>query len=242
MEQKTKQRKRDHFLPPPDKKEVIIAPSLLSADFSNLAAEVKKVIRAGCQWLHFDVMDGHFVPNLTFGPLVVAALRPLAKKLFFDVHLMIEEPQFFAPKFAAAGAQAITFHQEIDYNIDQLIRLLRRHNVKVGISLRPKTPLEAIEPYLPGVDLVLVMSVEPGFGGQKLIPRTLNKVRQLRLLKEKKRLNFLIQIDGGINAETAPLAVAAGAEVLVAGSFIFADGNVIHNVQRLKQAATATAG
>ncbi|MCX7766743.1 MAG: ribulose-phosphate 3-epimerase, partial [Candidatus Sumerlaeia bacterium] len=203
MEQKSEQKKRGYLSPPPNKAGIIIAPSLLSANFSNLAAEVRKVIRAGCQWLHFDVMDGHFVPNLTFGPLVVAALRPLAKKLFFDVHLMIEEPQLFAPQFVAAGAQAITFHQEIDYNIDQLIRLLRRNNVKVGISLRPKTPLEAIEPYLSRVDLVLVMSVEPGFGGQKLIPRMLNKVRQLRLLKETKRLKFLIQIDGGINAETA---------------------------------------
>lgn len=221
------------------KEPIIIAPSLLSADFSQLSTELKKIKQAGCRWVHFDIMDGHFVPNLTFGPMVVSALRPLYKRLFFDIHLMIDEPLFFAQEFIKAGAQLITFHQEVDENPDKVIRFLHRNGVQAGISIRPKTSLEAIEPYLNKVELVLIMTVEPGFGGQKMIPSTINKVRQLRLLKEKKRLNFLIEVDGGITDATAPLAVAAGADVLVAGSYIFNDRRISQNVARLRQSALA---
>jgi len=234
MERKIKHKKKKT---PLLKDPIIIAPSLLSADFSQLSAELKKIKQAGCRWVHFDIMDGHFVPNLTFGPMVVSALRPLYKRLFFDVHLMIDDPLFFAQDFIKAGAQLITFHQEIDEKPDKIIRLLHRNGVDAGISIRPRTPVESIEPYLNKVELVLIMTVEPGFGGQKMIPRTLNKVRQLRLLKEKKHLNFLIQVDGGITDETAPLAVAAGADVLVAGSFIFNDRRISQNIARLRQSA-----
>ena len=215
---------------------VLIAPSVLSSDFSNLAGEIRKIKQAKCPWVHFDVMDGHFVPNLTFGPLIVEALRPLGRGLFFDVHLMIDDPLFYAPAFIEAGADLITFHLEIEEKADRIIRYLHRHGVKAGISIKPKTPLEELEPYLRRLDLVMVMTVEPGFGGQKMIPQALNKVRQLRLHKEKKRLNFLIEVDGGINEKTTPLAVAAGADVLVAGSFVFKDGRVSQKVQRLRKA------
>jgi ribulose-phosphate 3-epimerase len=182
-------------------------------------------------------MDGHFVPNLTFGPAVVSALRKISKRLFLDVHLMIEDPVYYAPIFIEAGANCITFHQEVVEKPERLINKIHRLNAKAGISLKPKTPLDSIAPFLKKIDLVMIMSVEPGFGGQKLIPKTLNKMRELRLLKEKMGLDLLIEVDGGINAETAPLAVAAGADVLVAGSYIFGDRRVAQNVKRLYDVA-----
>ena len=219
------------------KERIIISPSLLSSDFSCLASEVRRLRQAGCRWVHFDVMDGHFVPNLTFGAPIVAAVRPVSKALFFDVHLMIDDPMYYAPHFIKAGADLITFHLEVVDNADKLIRLLHRNNVMAGIALKPKTGIDVVEPWLSRIDVVMIMSVEPGFGGQKLIPSTLNKMRELRLLKEKHKHKFLIEIDGGIYDETAPLAVAAGADVLVAGSFIFGDRKISQNVQRLRAAA-----
>lgn len=219
---------------------IIVSPSLLSSDFSNLAGEIRHLKRAGCRWVHFDVMDGNFVPNLTFGSIVVKALRSLANNLFFDVHLMIEDPEFYAPHFIEAGADLITFHQEAVGKSEKLIRLLHRNGVRAGISLRPNTPLETLNPVLNKIDLVMVMSVEPGFGGQKLIPKTLNKMRELSLIRTRRRLAFLIEADGGINEDTASLAVAAGANVLVAGSFIFDDRRISQNVRRLLDAAHAT--
>ncbi|MFH0794713.1 MAG: ribulose-phosphate 3-epimerase, partial [bacterium] len=193
---------------------VEVAPSLLSADFSNLAQALKQVERARCKWVHLDVMDGHFVPNLTFGPPVVRAMRKVSKTLFFDTHLMVTNPLELVDEFAEAGSNLITIHVESvgEQKLESAIRAVRRRGVQVGVTLRPKTPLKAIASVLGKVDLVLVMSVEPGFGGQSLIPSTLNKVRQLALLKKEHHYPYHIEIDGGVNRETAPLATAAGAE------------------------------
>ncbi len=215
---------------------VLIAPSLLSADFSHLAGELRLVERAGCHWIHLDIMDGHFVPNLTFGPPVVNALRGVGRKLFFDAHLMVENPRQYIRPFADAGVQLLTVHQEAC--ADQtaaVLRAIRKAGLQSGVSIRPRTPVSVLEDCLDSADLVLIMSVEPGFGGQRLIPSTLNKVRQLVLERERRRIDYLIQIDGGINPETAPLAVAAGADVLVAGSAVFRDGKVADNVRALRQ-------
>ncbi|MBN1476733.1 ribulose-phosphate 3-epimerase [Candidatus Sumerlaeota bacterium] len=211
-----------------------LAPSILSADFADLKAELRRLERANCLWIHLDVMDGHFVPNLTFGPPVVAALRAVSKRLFFDAHLMVNEPWKMVSDFAEAGAQLITVHAEACPDLPKVLRQLRRLGVRVGVSIRPRTPLRALDSVLDKVDLVLVMTVEPGFGGQALIPATLNKVRRLELRRKRHGLKFRLQVDGGINVETAPLAVAAGADVLVAGSAIFAGGRVASNIRSLR--------
>jgi len=215
---------------------VEVAPSLLSSDFSNLAQALKEVERAKCKWVHLDVMDGHFVPNLTFGPPVVKAMRRVSKKLFFDTHLMVTNPIELAEDFAEAGSNLITFHVEAvgEQKLDAAVRAVRRRGVQVGVTLRPKTPLKAIMSVLGKVDLVLVMSVEPGFGGQSLIPSTLNKVRQLALLKKEHHYPYHIEIDGGVNRETASLATAAGAEILVAGSAVFGGGKIGDNIAALR--------
>jgi len=215
---------------------VHIAPSILSADFANLSRELRKLTRAGCRWVHLDIMDGHFVPNLTIGPPVVQALRSVDSNLFFDAHLMVENPRQYVRPFINAGVQSITIHQEAcGDQTAALLRSIRKAGVQSGVSIRPKTPLSVLDDCYNHADLILVMSVEPGFGGQRLIPSSLNKVRQLVLERETRRSDYLIQIDGGINIETAPLAVAAGADVLVAGSAIFCDGKVSENVRALRQ-------
>lgn len=236
----TDKRERAEFPAPARGRAVHIAPSLLSADFANLNGSLNAVRGAGCRWIHLDIMDGHFVPNLTFGPGVVESLRRVSPDYFFDVHLMVDDPKAYIKPFVQAGAQLITFHVEAaGEESSALLRTIKRQGLQAGISVRPKTPITDIEPHLDAADLVLVMTVEPGFGGQKLIPNTVNKVRDLALLREQRSLSYLIQVDGGINAQTAGLAVAAGSDVLVAGSAVFAGGTVRDNVKALRKSISS---
>jgi ribulose-phosphate 3-epimerase len=196
-------------------KKIMIAPSLLSADFGRLAEEVRDVERAGCDALHIDVMDGHFVPNLTIGPLVVSAVRK-GTKLPLDVHLMIDQPSRYVAEFRKAGADWITVHVEAEKDVRGVLTMIRKAGAKAGISLRPKTSVETLFPYFADLDLVLVMSVEPGFGGQSFMPDMMEKIKTLR-----PKFKGLISVDGGIDPKNASQALEAGADILVAGSAIF---------------------
>ena len=199
---------------------VRIAPSILSADFASLGAEVRAVSQAGADYIHIDVMDGHFVPNLTIGPAVVAALRPHSS-LPFDVHLMISPADPYIPDFVQAGADIVTVHVEAGPHLHRTIQLIKDEGVCAGLALNPGTPVTVVEPLLDTLDLVLVMSVNPGFGGQSFIAGQLEKIRQLRTLIDKTERKIDLQVDGGINSENAADAIAAGADVLVAGSATF---------------------
>lgn len=197
-----------------------IAPSILSADFARMGDAVARLAGYGADWVHFDVMDGHFVPNLTFGPMMCAAVRPLTH-LPLDVHLMVERPGDYVEPFHAAGADCITFHVEADAHVHRTLQSIRARGMRAGVVLNPATPVCMAEPVLPLCDLVLLMSVNPGFGGQAFIPEMLDKIRALRALIDARGLPTEIEVDGGINPDTARLCAAAGATVLVAGSSVF---------------------
>ncbi|GAA0401796.1 ribulose-phosphate 3-epimerase [Paenibacillus motobuensis] len=214
--------------------DIYIAPSILSADFAKLGQEVVEVERGGADWLHVDVMDGHFVPNITFGALVMGAIAPLTK-LPLDVHLMIENPERYIPDFAKAGAHLITVHQEACVHLHRVLHMIKEHGVKAGVAINPATPVSSIREVLEDVDLVLVMTVNPGFGGQAFIPSTLRKIKELKELREELGLkNLRIEVDGGISAATAPLVAEAGADVLVAGNAVFGRSDRSAAIQEIR--------
>ena len=215
---------------------MIIAPSILSLHYDNFNEELD-ILNNNVEWIHFDVMDGHFVPNLTFGPDILKTFRRNSN-LFMDVHLMVDDPAFFAKVFAEAGADSIIFHYEVFNNIDACLRLIdeikNKMYLKAGISIKPNTDIQLIEPLLKEIDIVLVMSVEPGFGGQKFMPSSLDKIAYLKKYKEDNNLDYVIEVDGGINDQTAHDVIEAGADSLVAGSYIF-NGDIKANIEKLRK-------
>ena len=216
-------------------KKIQISPSILSADFSQLGNEIKRLEEGGADMIHVDVMDGHFVPNLTIGPPVIKALRKQCS-IKFDVHLMISPVHKYIEAYADAGADIITIHPEATENLEESISKIKSLNKKVGVSLNPESKLDLIAKYLEKIDLVLIMSVNPGFGGQKFMPEVLDKVKQLKEIKSKRNMNFDIEIDGGINFDNCQSAIEAGANILVSGTTVFKsnNGDIKKNINLLK--------
>ncbi|MDD4600594.1 Ribulose-phosphate 3-epimerase [bioreactor metagenome] len=214
---------------------VKVAPSILSADFSRLADEIRKVENAGADMIHIDVMDGHFVPNLTFGPPVVTSIRKITK-LPFDVHLMVTNPEDLIEPFIAAGADIITVHAETAPHLHGLLQTIKDRGVKTGVSLNPSTPLCYVKEVLDNTDMVLIMSVNPGFGGQKFIPATIDKICRLKQMIIQRKLEIDIEVDGGINPTTATQVIAAGANVLVAGSAVYCAHDVAEAIRSIRGA------
>ena len=216
-------------------KKIKISPSILSANFSQLGKEIKRLEDGGADMIHIDVMDGHFVPNLTIGPPVIKALRNCTK-LAFDVHLMISPVHKYIKDYAEAGANIITIHPEATDNLQKSIKHIKNFGKKVGVSLNPNTQIDTIEKLLVEINLVLIMSVHPGFAGQKFIPNVLDKIKELKKIKDKKNLNFDIEVDGGINFDTSKLVIEAGANILVSGTTIFKNnnGDIKKNIDTLK--------
>jgi len=215
---------------------VQIVPSILSADFARLGEEIARVERGGATMLHVDVMDGHFVPNLTLGPPLVESVRKVTK-LVLDVHLMVSDPDFFAPIFIEAGADQVSVHYEAATHLDRTVRNIQSLGARAGVVLNPATPVSVLEDILPVVDFVLIMSVNPGFGGQKFIPNALNKIRRLDQIRNERRLDFAIEIDGGVNDENLPRIVEAGCDWLVAGSHVFHSADAAATVKNMQQLA-----
>ncbi len=214
---------------------IIISPSVLASDFSRLGEEVNKVYEAGAEYIHLDVMDGIFVPNISFGPPVISSLRK-ATKAFFDVHLMITEPQRYIKDYVEAGADLITIHYESCENPLDVIRQIKSYGVRAAVSVKPKTPIDVVFSMLKELDMVLIMTVEPGFGGQKLIPETVEKVKLLREYADKNGINIDIEVDGGVTTDNLPSLVAAGANVIVAGSAVFKADNPAAVIEKMKEA------
>ncbi len=208
-----------------------IAPSILSADFSQLGVEIKRLNSTNCDYIHIDVMDGHFVPNLTIGPDVIKSIRPLTSKIF-DVHLMINPVKKFLKDFIISGADIITIHHEIDDNVIECLEIIRKNNLKAGVSIKPKTSPRVVEKYLDFIDLILIMTVEPGFGGQKFISKQIEKIKEIKKIIGTR--NIEIEVDGGINKVTAKETIKAGARVLVSGSSVFSGEDYQKNIHDLR--------
>lgn len=212
------------------KRKNILSPSILAADFSRLGEQITEAVRAGAEYLHIDVMDGVFVPSISFGMPVVETIRKVTN-IIFDVHLMIVEPERYIKEFAACGADSITFHLEAAEDVEELIDRIHNLGCKAGMSIKPQTPAEAVRKYLNKLDMLLVMTVEPGFGGQKYIPESTERIRQIRQMADEQGLNLNIQVDGGITHENVRVALDAGANVIVAGSAVF-KGNITDNIRK----------